>query len=288
MEDRYFLDTIDQSGDFQYDWILSPKIGFSYRFKTYYLADLSVYSNISHGFSMPSVEETLLPDGQINHELKPEVGWNFEVGTKGNLFDGRVLYDFALYRMRIDNLIITQRPELDITIGINAGKTNHEGLEFSFQYNQMINYSHRLSFISTYTSNNFTFLEFVEDSMDLAGNYLTGVPKNVFNASLVWEGDKKLPFYAKLQFQLVDEMPMNDENTAFSDAYALFNLKTGYKHTFRMMTINMYAGINNLFNEQYASMIAVNAVGFGGRAPRYYYPGLPRNYYLGIQLSVDF
>ena len=31
-------------------------------------------------------------------------------------------------------------------------------------------------------------------------------------------------------------------------------------------------------------MVLVNAGSFGGRAPRYYYPGAPRNYYGGIRL----
>ena len=34
-------------------------------------------------------------------------------------------------------------------------------------------------------------------------------------------------------------------------------------------------------------MILINAPAFGGRPPRYYYPGTPRYYYLGIALELD-
>jgi iron complex outermembrane receptor protein len=30
-------------------------------------------------------------------------------------------------------------------------------------------------------------------------------------------------------------------------------------------------------------MMIVNAKGFGGSEPRYYYPGLPRNFFMGLQ-----
>ena len=46
--------------------------------------------------------------------------------------------------------------------------------------------------------------------------------------------------------------------------------------------LKIYAGINNLTNTHYASMLVVNARGFGGTEPRYYYPGLPRHGYGGI------
>ena len=42
------------------------------------------------------------------------------------------------------------------------------------------------------------------------------------------------------------------------------------------------------FNEKYASMLLINASGFGGSAPRYYYPGEPNNYYAGLGITYTF
>lgn len=50
-------------------------------------------------------------------------------------------------------------------------------------------------------------------------------------------------------------------------------------------TLQFYAGIINLANANYASMLIVNAKGFGGHEARYYYPGSPRNFFWGIQFS---
>jgi iron complex outermembrane receptor protein len=45
-------------------------------------------------------------------------------------------------------------------------------------------------------------------------------------------------------------------------------------------------GINNVFNQSHASMILINAPSFGGTPPRYYYPGMPRNFYLTLLLKI--
>jgi iron complex outermembrane recepter protein len=41
----------------------------------------------------------------------------------------------------------------------------------------------------------------------------------------------------------------------------------------RNLDLNLSAGVNNVFDEHYAASVLPNAVGFGGAAPRYYYPG---------------
>jgi iron complex outermembrane receptor protein len=46
------------------------------------------------------------------------------------------------------------------------------------------------------------------------------------------------------------------------------------------------SGINNLLNKKYASGIVINAKGFGGGQPRYYYPGLPRNYFISLNINI--
>ena len=43
-------------------------------------------------------------------------------------------------------------------------------------------------------------------------------------------------------------------------------------------------GINNITNTAYASSFVVNAVGFGGNAPRFYYPADARNFFFSIRI----
>ena len=82
---------------------------------------------------------------------------------------------------------------------------------------------------------------------------------------------------------------MNDANSAFSDSYTIINLKTGYRfEILQNLTSHIAAGINNVTNEKYASLILPNAVANGNTAPRYYYPGLPVNYYGSVSLNYLF
>lgn len=285
LTDRFDADNIDQSGSKKYDRVWSPKLGVNYTFTRFYLIKMQAYASISHGYSMPSVEETLLPDGLINLDLKPESGWNFEIGTEGNLFDNRIIYDFSIYRMLIDNLIVAERIDADSYVGINAGQTQHDGLELSLQYeHRFIDGSFRIK--SSYALNNFVFNEFIDDGEDHSGNALTGVPTSTMNIDFNINGNQKYPFYAAIQYQFIDAMPIYDDNSLFTESYQLLNTKVGYEWKWKNVELNVYLGYNNLFNEKYASMIAVNALTFGNRPPRLYYPGMPRNIFGGIAFNI--
>lgn len=133
----------------------------------------------------------------------------------------------------------------------------------------------------------YEFKEFVDNGNDYSGNKLTGVPSNKINAGILL--NTNLGIYLSADYQFVDEIPMNDSNTAFSDSYAIANLKTGYRfEILHNLNTNFAFGINNLTNEKYASLILPNALPVGTSSPRYYYPGLPVNYYGMISLNYLF
>ena len=62
LNDRFLRDGDDASGDYRFNTIVSPRIGVVYRPRP----EINIYSTISHGFSPPTLEETLTPDGTIN------------------------------------------------------------------------------------------------------------------------------------------------------------------------------------------------------------------------------
>jgi iron complex outermembrane receptor protein len=98
-----------------------------------------------------------------------------------------------------------------------------------------------------------------------------------------------LGIYLSADYQFVDEIPLNDANSAYSDSYSLINLKTGYCFEILPQLNTHFAfGINNVTNEKYATLILPNAIASGNTAPRYYYPGLPVNYYGTVSLNYLF
>ncbi len=283
LSDFYLLDNNDQSGNYSFKTTISPRLALLQKVNK----SLSAYINISHGFSPPTLAETLTPDGQINLDIQPESGYNFEVGIKGSIAKQKVNFDLSLYQMFIRNLLVARRVNEDQFIGINAGRTIHRGIELSANYRLFTHPLFEVDAFSNLTFTDFKFDEFIDGDNDFSGNQLTGNPAKVINVGFDISLVKHI--YSHIQYQYVDEIPVNDSNEIFSDAYGLINVKLGYKNRLgKRLSIDVNAGVNNLNDEQYASMILINARGFGGNAPRYYYPGLPRNYYSQLKIGYNF
>ncbi|TBN19134.1 TonB-dependent receptor [Hyunsoonleella pacifica] len=285
LEDKFPVSTNNpnQSGSFTFKGILSPKLGMLYRLNT----TSNIYANISHGFSPLSLQETLLPNGQINNNLNPETGWNFELGMKGSTLEKCFEYNISVYRLAIKNLLVARRTAEDEFIGVNAGKTHHDGLEADINYNFVNTAKTQLSIFSSCTLNLYKFKSFIDDNNDFSGNDLTGVPSHILNLGLDFNTSSGL--YGNINIQNVGEMPITDSNTIYSEAYTISNFKIGYKKILiPQLTIHTYFGINNIFDTTYASQLLINARSFGGNAPRYFYPGNPVNYYTALALNYSF
>jgi len=280
LDDRFNPDSLNQSGDYAFDNILSPRLSFLYAVG----GDKNLYASISHGFSPPSLAETLTPDGLINPDIQPEQGYNYELGFKGDLLEGLYL-DASLYTMQIRDLLVAERITADQFIGKNAGRTSHSGLEVYSRYIFRSGSLTMTPFIN-YTYAHYRFTEFIDDENDYSGNELTGVPAHQADLGIEWSLYSGV--YGSLNYTFVGAMPMRDDNSIYSDEYGVTNLKVGWLSNLGNFNLDIYGGIQNLFDVKYASMILVNAPSFGGRPPRYYYPGLPVNYYAGVSASYSF
>ena len=258
--------------------IISPRISYNIN-----LNNNSIFANISHGFSSPNIDETLDENGIVNPNIKPETGWNYELGLIGSSRNNLFSYNLGIYYVDVKNLLVAQRTGFDTFTGVNAGKTSHPGLEAT------INFSlYRSEKFSITSSNNFSkywyvFKDFNNRGNDYSKNKLTGVPTHTTNSKIKIDFKN---YIAQVSFQNVGKLPMNDSIELFTDAYSLFNFKLSKLFSINNLDIDISTGVNNLFDKSYASGIVINAIGFGGRDPRYYYPGLPRNYYISLSLGI--
>lgn len=271
------------SESYSYNGIWSPQLALLYKPS----AMQTVYASVSRGFSLPSIEETLTADGNINPNIKPEDGYNFEVGGKFFFLDNNLYAEVSVYRMQIKDLLVAQRVGDDQYIGINAGETMHQGIEAMINYNWQPGKSVSIRPYAAISVGKYEFKEFVNNDVDYSGKALTGVPDTKINAGITLETN--FGAYLSSDFYHVAEMPLNDANSLYNDSYNLLNLKGGYRfELFRGFTSHISAGINNVTDTKYASMVLVNATGFNGAAPRYYYPGLPVNFFGNVSFSYLF
>ncbi len=278
-------DSTETSAKHSFDPILSPRIGLTFKPSGLF----SVYLLASHGFSSPSLEETLNPEGMVNPHIKPETGWNFETGIRSSMVQDRLTGELTFYSMHIKNLLVTKRLSEDIFTGINAGKTAHYGIEFSANYllsnnSSTANGIYVVSCSSTVSKN--LFVSFVDDNIDYSGKVLPGIPGYLVNVDIKREKKTGLSFL--LNFQQTGPMYLNDTNSDNVRSYSLLNSKFifTFAHT-KNYRLDIYIEFNNILNTRYASMILVNALNSGNSGPRYYYPGLPFNLNGGIKIKFD-
>jgi iron complex outermembrane receptor protein len=247
----------------------------------------NIYTSISKGFSVPSVAETLTPGGQINTDLKPEKGWNYELGFKGNWFGNKLYTELTLFSTQIENLLVARRTADDQYVGINAGSSSHPGVEFLVNYKLLDSKKFQITPYFSAALNHFKFKDFVDGEADYSGNQLTGVPYKQWNFGL--DINTQYGFSLNTSYRTVGRIPMNDSNTKYTDSYSLLDIKATYFFTIlKVLKTELNAGINNALDEKYAASILPNAVGFGTVAPRYYYPGNPMNFYGGFSVSYVF
>lgn len=275
----YFLSNGDQSGSHKYEPVLSPRLGVNYLIND----DLSVFANVSHGFSTPSFEETLYPEGELNTNIQPETGWNYEAGFRSKPFTN-VQFSGSYYRIYVDNLLVAYRTGEDAYIGVNAGKTLHAGFETELLWNVFsAEKNNVLTLLGNATFANYKFLDFVNEDIDYSGNQLPGTTKTIWMAGAIVRPSKN--FILNIWYRSTGEMPLDDANSGFSDGFGISNAELKYHGKKGKFKVEIKGGIQNIFDVHYASMLTVNAPSFGGKLPRYYYPGNPRNYYMSVLIG---
>lgn len=280
--DEFNIQETNTSVSRNFDDIVAPNMNLSYNFNP----QQQVFANVSYGFNYPSLEETLTPEGVVNPEISPEKGYNYEIGSEAYFFNRRWHILASYYILDIKDLLVAQRVGDDQYIGKNAGRTLHQGLEVSTDYKILLSDSFTLSPYFNASFNWHEFKEFVNEEIDYSGKELTGVP-NLSLASGIALNFDKFSFFVNHLY--LGEMPMNDSNSLYSDAYSLLNLKLNYSgRLFKTLNYKLNFGVNNVADTKYASSILINATGFNNSEPRYYYPGNPRNYYGGVMLNYHF
>lgn len=283
----------NQSGIKKFDPQATPRIALSHTFGD----ALSLHASVSSGFSPPSSSEIKNVDGSINPNLQAEKGVNYELNAKGNLLGSRLQYDLALFKMDMKGELIAQSIQQGITIYNNSGKTRHDGAELSAAYqllkpeddNQILS----LRPFAAVTYSRFSFKDYKtlnaqgQVTATYDGNKLTGIAPWVLNAGLDLETRVGLYFYGSYFYS--DELPLNDANTTYNASYQVVNAKIGYKKLLlKYLEANIYAGLDNILNERYSSIVSLNAVGFGGAQPAYFNPSPKRTAYGGLNLKFIF
>lgn len=266
------LDSIPSRQSRTYKPVMAPRLAVLQKLNE----ELSVYGSISKGFSTPSYAEVYPAGGIFNNVVNPEEGVNFELGGKASIIDDHLMLDAALYQFRLNQAIVDRKDSLSDHY-FNAGKTNQKGIELSANYRSGTDGELGYQFGTSYTFNDYHYLDYVNSNGDYSGNRIPGIPANtiVLRADLNFES----LVYFNATFQHTDAIVLNDANDVHAKPYNLIGFKTGC-HLLKNRNLEIYLGIDNLLNEVYSLGNDLNAFG-----NRYFNPAPGRNYYGGVKFD---
>jgi Fe(3+) dicitrate transport protein len=273
-------------------------LGLEYKFRT-----TNIYANITQAFR-PVLFSDLTPPAVtdvIDPNLKDASGFNADIGFRGT-FKNYLNFDFSIFYLSYNNRIggIRQFVNNDPTQGTfiyrtNLGETVNKGIEGFANLNITrifdiekpygnLDFFASVSFIdsrytdfrifSTPSAPSFTITE-----TNISGNRVENAPRYIHNFGLSWTNNN---ISATAQYRISGRIFTDANNTTtpsangvtgILDNYRVFDLSTEYKF---LKNYNIRAGINNLFDEEYATRRSSGYPGPG------ILPGEGRTFYISI------
>jgi iron complex outermembrane recepter protein len=282
-----------------YDNLVSPHVALNKVFSKM----LSVYASYSTGYKAPTSGYFFIPTtGQVNTGLKPEMGTQYEIGTKGSLLKDKLHYQVAAFNAIFSNKMTAVAVPLNppavgtaYSYMANSGSLDNKGVEVLVKYTA---YQSPKGFVrlvkpfANFTYSDFKYVSFTMQTLDAtkknvvetvySGNPVAGVPPVVVNGGVDFESN--LGIYANVNYSYRDAMPYTSDNLNKTKSYSLLNSKIGFHRTFiKHIDVDAYFGANNMTSTQYYYMVFLNQL------PDAYLPA-PReiNFFGGLNVKYIF
>ena len=214
------------------------------------------------------------------NDLDSETYRSIEIGMSD--FVGNTSINVSIFYTLTHDEIYTYMPSSSNVTNYNIDKTRRYGAEISLEH-----YFGKLTLSESYQYINAK----IEDGTaktydasgnrtagaDLAGNKIEGVPENKFTFGADYQFASRFNVNGEVVYTGSSYID-NDNESGKKSSYIITNIRAGY--TFDN-GLNIYAGINNLFNEQYYDSINYSTAGIFT-----YDPAAERNYYVGFRYSL--
>jgi iron complex outermembrane receptor protein len=289
----------------EYNGMVSPHVAINKVINKH----ISVYASYSKGYkapvssyfyiTTPAVTTPATPaTGRVNETLVPEVGSQIEYGTKGQLFDNKLIYEFAYFHTVYDNkmtaISVVSPASKSTTLYsyvVNGGQQRHFGVEGIVKYNLINSKNGFIQLFSPFVNftkndfsyaNNFIIQKSVTSIENYTGKQVAGAPKWMVNAGI--DMLLKGGVYANITYNYKDKTPITGLNDYYTTSYNLLNGKIGYKKQIsNHFSTDIYLGATNITNTKYYLMV------FANQLPDAYLPA-PKNAMVfgGVNLKYTF
>jgi len=286
----------DGSGRKTFSPVVTPRVALSKMFGP----NVSVYANVSQGYSPPTSADAVIPyTGEPNSDLKPERATQYEIGSKGNMLDGRLSYQVALFNLQVKDKLSPQAVfDTDGTVlysyTVNAGDQSNKGVELSAGYALLDDPTQIVSSLrpfATYTYSDFKYSNFrstnndATTTVDYSGERVVGVAPHVYNLGV--DAALRSGMYMNATYHHTEAMPISYDNAHWAKEFGLLSAKLGYAHDLgNGFTFDAYAGGENLTNSLYYTLVFLNHKFDSPTPPNMYLPGpYTAKFYGGLKFS---
>lgn len=282
-----------------YNGMVSPHVAINKVFNK----TISVYAAYSKGYKAPVSSYFFIPaTGKLNTDLKPEIGNQFEIGTKGVIAHEKIAYQLAIFSAQFSDKMTAIAVPLNgsttttaYTYIANSGKQNDKGIELSVKYNAHESKTGFISNIKPFANLAYSDFKYVGYSFqtlsadrlsaviaDYDGNAVAGVAPLTTNIGT--DVMSRIGLYANLTYSYKDAMPISSDGLNKTSSYHLLNGKIGFQNKIsKKIDFDLFLGVTNITGTQYAYMVFVNQL------PDAYLPAPYKiNYFGGINLKYIF
>ena len=263
---------VRQNGNLSHTFVqFIPKVAALYRFSEDD-TDNNLYASVSKGYKAGGFNTQMFSDvlqqevmGQMGLaalydvddiiSYKPEVSWNYELGTHFSVFDRKLSGVAALFYIDCRDQQLTVFPDGNTTgrIMTNAGSTRSYGVEVSARYN--IDRHWVLNGAYGYT--NARFKRFHNGIEDYSGKYLPYAPRNTLFAGLTYRAFDMGALdilEANVNCRGIGKIMWNEANTYAQPFYA----QLGASITARFNKFSLSVWGENLTGTQYSTFYFVS------------------------------
>ncbi len=200
----------------------------------------------AEGFRAPSLTEALPPFG--NAALKPESAKSFDAGIEQHFLDDKIIASATYFRRKSNDTIafssVTFQSE-------NIARTRAEGIELVLTVRPTDNFSVAAHYSVIDATNRSAGAQF--------GNRLARRPKDTASLSADWKTPIGLALGSTVT--ITGDSFNNAANTQRLDGYILAGIRASYPVSEQF---EIYARVDNLFDEQYETVRGYGTYGRGG------------------------
>lgn len=231
----------------------------------------SMYISFGKDFRTPLTNEVLASNGYLNEKMKPQEGYNLEIG--GTDYINNIFISSAIFYKKIkDEIYLDVSDKSGGSWGTN---TNYDGKSEKIGYELLLEkqFTEKLSIKGSYS---YISSKFISGEFD--GKEIPGVSKNKFGLEFDYKLMRSTNInltgnYIGSSYALSDEYNKGEK----VDSYITWDLNVSY---LVKENLNIYAGIKNLTDENYYERVQeVKGV-------RSYYPAMERRYYAGFEYKI--